>query len=161
MTCNFWYHHSYPLQRSQVSHVSIRIESNSILTLVLLYYWDYKSVNPNRKLNLITWWICFSFKKVDRRSAIIHVLPRLRPLKGHTCVDFIFLSFKNKSFSECLLYLCYFSVEKRRSIYYNFLCVNIILSLTICFGGFVNELNQPFETTTLITFENVFALLYF
>ena len=50
------------------------IKSNSILMLVLwLYNWDYESVSPNRKLNLITWWICFSFKKVDRRSPIIHV----------------------------------------------------------------------------------------
>jgi len=57
----------------------------SVFMLVLwVFNWDYESVSTNTKLNLITWWICFSFKKVDRRSAIIHVLPRLHPLKGRT-----------------------------------------------------------------------------
>ena len=42
-----------------------RIKSNTILMLVLwLYKWDFESVNPNRKLNLKTWWICFSFKRI-------------------------------------------------------------------------------------------------
>ena len=43
-----------------------RIWSNSILMLVLwLYNWDYESVSPNRKPNLITWWICFSTRRND------------------------------------------------------------------------------------------------
>ena len=58
-----------------------RIKSNPILMLVLwLYYWDYESVSPNRKLNLITWWICLSFKKMKRRSAMTHS----RVTKGRT-----------------------------------------------------------------------------
>ena len=59
------------------------IKSNSILILVLwLYNWDCESVSPNRKLNLITWWICFPFKKVVRRSAIIHVFTKTPPIHG-------------------------------------------------------------------------------
>ena len=60
-----------------------RIQSNSILMLVLwLFNWDNESVSPNRKLNLITWWICFSFKKVDRRNAIIHAFTKTPPTQG-------------------------------------------------------------------------------
>ena len=59
------------------------IKSNSILMFVLwLYNWDCESVSPNRKLNLITWWICFPFKKVVRRSAIIHVFTKTPPIHG-------------------------------------------------------------------------------
>ena len=47
-----------------------------------LFNWNYESVSPNRKLNLITWWICFSFKKVDRRSAMIHVFTKTPPTQG-------------------------------------------------------------------------------
>jgi len=34
--------------------------------------------------NLTTLWICFSLKKVDRRSAIIHVLTNTPPTQGRT-----------------------------------------------------------------------------
>ena len=52
------------------------------MLVISLYNWDYESVSPNRKLNLITWWICFSFKTVDRRSAIIHVFTKTPPTQG-------------------------------------------------------------------------------
>ena len=47
--------------------------------ILSLSNWDYESVSTNRQLNLITWCICFSFKKVDRRSAIIHVFTEPPP----------------------------------------------------------------------------------
>ena len=79
------------------SHVSIL---HIVQFYFLCWYYDYLTETTKRKyklffllflafvfsqnikLNLITWWICFSFKKVDRRSALIHDLPRLRQLKG-------------------------------------------------------------------------------
>ena len=62
-----------------------RILSNSIsMSVRWLYNSDYESVRPEIKLNLITWWICFSFKKVDRRKAIIHVCTKTPPTQGRT-----------------------------------------------------------------------------
>mgnify|MGYP007091343061 CR=1 FL=1 len=52
------------------------------MLVLWLYNWDYESVSQKRKLNLKTWWICFSFKKVDRRSAIIHVFTKTPPTQG-------------------------------------------------------------------------------
>ena len=52
------------------------------MLVLWLYNWDYEPVSPNRKLNLITWWICFSFKKVDRRSAVIHVFTKTQSIQG-------------------------------------------------------------------------------
>ena len=51
-----------------------------IFILILsLSNWAYESVSSNRKLNLKTWWICFSFKKVDWRSTMIHVSTKNLP----------------------------------------------------------------------------------
>ena len=100
MTYNFWYRHSQPLGRLQVythelsSHVSV-----TYLVYFLFYFilsssnWDYESVRPNRKLNLITWWICFFLlKKVDRRSAIIHVFTKTPPTqRSRKVVRYLFL----------------------------------------------------------------------
>jgi len=36
-----------------------KVETQQILSLS---NWDYKSVSTNKKLILITWWICFSLK---------------------------------------------------------------------------------------------------
>ena len=47
--------------------------------ILSLSNWDYESVSSNRKLNLITWWICFSFKRVDGRRATIHVFTETPP----------------------------------------------------------------------------------
>ena len=33
------------------------------MLLLWLFNWDYQSVSPNTKLNLISWWICFSVIK--------------------------------------------------------------------------------------------------
>ena len=49
---------------------------SSFYFILSLSNWDYESVSPNRKLNLITWWISFS---LDRRSAIIHVFTETPP----------------------------------------------------------------------------------
>ena len=50
-----------------------------VFFILSLSNWDYKSDCPNRKLNLIKWWICFSFQKVDRWRAIIHVFTETPP----------------------------------------------------------------------------------
>jgi len=43
----------------------LRVKYLMIMLVLLLFNRDNESVGSNTKLNLITWWICFSFKKVD------------------------------------------------------------------------------------------------
>ena len=43
----------------------LRVKYFMFMLVLLLFNRDNESVSSNTKLNLITWWICFSFKKVD------------------------------------------------------------------------------------------------
>ena len=43
----------------------LRVKYFMFMLVLLLFNRDNESVGSNTNLNLITWWICFSFKKVD------------------------------------------------------------------------------------------------
>ena len=83
----------------------LRVKYFMFMLVLLLFNRDNESVSSNTKLNLITWWICFSFKKVDWRSAIIHVLPNFahsRVTKGRAVdAKWTAIYFVQSSTDEC------------------------------------------------------------